>query len=67
MNLLENVDIAFFWCCLCWKFMFILLLHKSHIWENAGLWNMDHNAPDLLDCMVFKSNTSFLNHIDEKA
>ena len=45
--------------------MFAVFLHKSHIWEKSGSWDMDQNALGQSDCRIFKSTIS-LEQIDKK-
>ena len=50
-----------------WKFiLFAVFLHKSHIWEKSGSWDMGQNALNQSDYRIFKTNKS-LEQNDEKA
>ena len=70
LSLLKNIVINFSEFCLQWKFMlFALFLHKSHIYEKSGSWDMGQNALGVYnqsDWRTFKSTVS-LEQIDEKA
>ena len=40
-------------------------LHKSHIWEKPGSWDMGQDALGQLDCRIFKS-TIYLDYLNNE-
>ena len=52
---------------LWWKFILsTVFLHKPHVWEKSGSWDMDQNALGQSDCRIFKSTIS-LEQNNQKA
>ena len=64
LNLLENL-VIFFNLVFIMK-VFVVLLHKSHIRQKFGSWDISQNALSQSDYRVFKSTIS-LEQNDEKA
>ena len=55
----KNLSLIFTEFILYWKFtLFVVFLHKSHIWENFGSWDMGQNVLSQLDCKIFQSTIS---------
>ena len=63
LNLLENL-VIFLNLVFIMK-VFVVLLHKSHIRQKFGSWDMSQNALSQSDYRVFKSTIS-LEQNDEK-
>ena len=66
LNLLKNFVINFYKICSIMKIYIAVFLHKPHIWENFGFWDMGQNVLSQSDCMIFQS-TIYPEQISEIA
>ena len=56
-----------YWLCSMMKFiLFVVFLHKFHVWENFCSWDMGQNVPRQSHCKIFQSAIS-LEQINEIA